>query len=55
MAVYATLQDLQTRFGEDALLIAADRDGDNQVDAEVVEQALEDADAEIDTLSLIHI
>jgi len=49
MAVYATLQDLQTRFGEDALLIAADRDGDNQVDAEVVEQALEDADAEIDT------
>jgi len=49
MAVYATLQNLIDRFGNDALLIAADRDGDGQVDADVVEQALADADAEIDT------
>ncbi|TBW58552.1 DUF1320 domain-containing protein [Marinobacter halodurans] len=49
MAVYATLQNLLDRFGTDALLIAADRDGDGQVDADVVEQALADADAEIDT------
>lgn len=49
MARYATLQNLVDRFGNDALLIAADRDGDGMVDADVVDQALADADAEIDT------
>lgn len=49
MAGYATLQNLIDRFGQDALLIAADRDGDGQVDTQVVDQALADADAEIDT------
>lgn len=46
---YASQQDLVNRFGEDELLVAADRDRDGQIDTEVVETALEDASAEIDS------
>ncbi|WP_328184632.1 gp436 family protein [Marinobacter sp. OP 3.4] len=49
MAVYATLQDLIDRFGDDAVLVASDRDRDGQMDTDVVDKALLDADAEIDT------
>jgi phage gp36-like protein len=45
---YATQADLQERYSEDDLLIIADRDMDNQLDADVITQALEDASAEID-------
>lgn len=44
---YATQQDIIDRYGEDQLLILADRDRDNVVDADVVARALADADAEI--------
>ncbi|MEX0732846.1 MAG: DUF1320 domain-containing protein [Aquisalimonadaceae bacterium] len=46
---YATQQNIIDRYGQDVLLLAADRDGDGQVDSEAVDQALADADAEIDT------
>lgn len=46
---YATLQDLIVRFGEDQVLLAADRDDDGTVDQDVVDVALDDATAEIDT------
>lgn len=46
---YASQQDLIERFGEDDLIVAADRDRDGVIDAEVVETALEDAAAEIDS------
>ena len=49
MPVYATLQDLIDRFGNDAVLVASDRDRDGQINTEVVDKALLDADAEIDT------
>ena len=45
---YATPEQITDRYGEEALLLLADRDGDGQVDAEVLEQALADATAEID-------
>lgn len=45
---YATLADLQNRYGEDAITVLADRDGDGAADAGVVDRALADADAEID-------
>lgn len=47
--MYASQQDLIDRFGEDELLVAADRDRDGVIDAGVVEAALEDASAEIDS------
>ena len=46
---YATLQDIIDRYGEDDLLMAADRDGDDQVDTAAVDRALADASAEIGT------
>jgi phage gp36-like protein len=46
---YATQQNIVDRYGDDQLLIVADRDNDSVVDAAVVEQALLDATAEIDT------
>lgn len=46
---YASQQDLIDRFGEDELIVAADRDRDGEIDAGVVETALEDASAEIDS------
>jgi len=44
---FATLSDLQTRYGEQEILLLTDRDGDQVVDAGVAEAALGDADAEI--------
>lgn len=46
---YASQQDLIDRFGEDELIMAADRDRDGQIDTAVVDVALEDATAEIDS------
>lgn len=46
---YATLQDLIDRFSNDQVLLAADRDGDGIVDETVVDTALDDATAEIDS------
>lgn len=45
---YATQQDIIERYGQDQLLVLADRDGDGEVDTDVVDRALADADAEID-------
>ncbi|MDO9633077.1 MAG: DUF1320 domain-containing protein [Humidesulfovibrio sp.] len=48
--MYATAQELETRLGgEEALVILADRDGDGVADADLVERALTDATAEIDS------
>lgn len=47
--VYATQQDIENRYGTDALLVIADRDDDQVIDADVVSAALEDASAEIDS------
>ncbi len=48
--MYATAQELEKRLGgEEALVILADRDGDGVADAELVERALADATAEIDS------
>jgi len=46
---YATKDDLYARFGETEILELADRDGDSIADSGVVEQALADADAMIDS------
>ena len=46
---YAGEQQIIERYGADTLLLAADRDGDGEIDSEVVRRALEDASAEIDT------
>lgn len=46
---YATQADLAARFGTQQLLQIADRDGDDVLDAAVVDAALADADAEIDS------
>ena len=45
---YATTTDLTERYGADLLLLIADRNGDGAADAGVLEQALQDATAEID-------
>jgi len=45
---YATQQDMEDRYGHDALLMVADRDNDGEIDTEVVVRALSDATAEID-------
>lgn len=48
--MYATVQELETRLGgAEALVTLADRDGDGVADAELVERALADAAAEIDS------
>lgn len=46
---YASLQDLIDRFGHDEVVVAADRDGDGEPDTAVVDTALEDATAEVDS------
>ncbi len=46
---YATEQDLIARYGKAAVIIASDRDGDGQSDAGVIDTALADASALIDT------
>lgn len=45
---YATQADLEARFGAEEVLQLADRNGDGVIDAGVIDQALADADAEID-------
>lgn len=46
---YCTQQDLTDRFGSVELLQLADRDHSGAVDAEVINGAIADADAEIDS------
>lgn len=45
---YATQADLEARFSAEEVLQLADRNRDGVIDAGVVDQALADADAEID-------
>jgi len=45
---YCIQQDLIDRFGEDELLDATDRDRDGSVDQAVLDQAIADADADIE-------
>lgn len=47
--MYSLLEDLQKRLSTETLLKLADADGDGQPDAEIIEAAIADADAEIDT------
>ncbi|MCY1286889.1 hypothetical protein D9M68_303310 [compost metagenome] len=47
--VYASRDALIERFGLDAVLVVADRDGDGVVDDAVIDKALADASAELDT------
>lgn len=46
---YATAEQVIERHGADAVLLLADRDGDGTADPGVLDQALADAAAEIDT------
>ncbi len=46
---YATQQNITDRYSRDMLLLIADRDGDGIADPEVVDPAIDDASAEIDT------
>ncbi len=46
---YATLQDLNTRFGAQEIINLADKDGDGIPDAGVVDAAIADADETIDS------
>jgi phage gp36-like protein len=45
---YATLQTLIDRYGQDQLLVLADRDADGEIDTDITDRALADAEAEID-------
>lgn len=45
---YATVADFTARFGADELLQLTDRDHDGVADTGVLDQAISDADAEID-------
>lgn len=45
---YATQQNLIDRFGETEILQLTDKDGDEVIDAAVISQAIDDADAIID-------
>lgn len=47
---FASAQDLKNRFGDQELLLLADRTGDGILDAEVIAAVLVDADAEIISL-----
>lgn len=44
---FASVSDMQTRYGAQELLLLGDRDNDGVLDAGVVEAFLQDADAEI--------
>lgn len=44
---FASVSDMQTRYGAQELLLLGDRDGSGALDAGVVEAHLQDADAEI--------
>lgn len=46
----AVLANLQARYGDQVLILLADRDNDGVIDAGVVEAHLQDADAEIVSL-----
>jgi len=46
---YASKAEIEDRFGDEALLFAADRDADGALDLEAVEKAIADSSAEIDT------
>ena len=46
---YVTQEELATRFGADELIAIADRDRDGTADPAVIEQAITDASAEIDS------
>lgn len=46
---YITEQDLIERFGEDEILALSDRDDSGTPDPEVITQAIEDADGEINS------
>ncbi|WP_027360257.1 gp436 family protein [Desulforegula conservatrix] len=45
---YATLADIQKRFGEDTVLAVSDKDGDGIPDSDVIEAAISDASAVMD-------
>ncbi|MBU1611244.1 MAG: DUF1320 domain-containing protein [Proteobacteria bacterium] len=45
---YATVQNLIDRYGQDQMLVLADRDNDGELDSAVMDRALADADAEVD-------
>lgn len=45
---YCTIEKLVSRFGEAELLRIADRDRDDEIDTNVVQEALDDASEEID-------
>ena len=47
--MYATQQNIIDRISNDSLLIIADRDDDGAVDTAIVDEAISDATAEIDT------
>lgn len=47
--MYATQQDLESRYGEKFFLLAADRNGNGHADPTAVEDALQDATDEIDS------
>jgi phage gp36-like protein len=47
--MYATLADLQERFGVEEILGLTDRDGDDQADAGLVYAVIADVSAEIDS------
>lgn len=44
---YATQQNCIDRYGEDAIIVATDRDNDGSIDTDVLAKALADADSEI--------
>lgn len=46
--VYSAQSDLVARYGEAQLLLIADRDGDGEIDATVITDAITDADSIID-------
>ena len=45
---YATLADLEERYGHEEILLVGDRDHDGEIDEAVVDRALQDAADEID-------
>ncbi|NRT54801.1 gp436 family protein [Sphaerotilus uruguayifluvii] len=49
MSLYATLSDLLARYGEDELAQRSDRTAGQVIDSAVIDQALADAAAEIDS------
>jgi len=49
VAAYATIQDALDRYGEDYVIVSADRDGNGVLDDEALTLALEDASDWIDS------